>query len=389
MSKRFLSHLAVAKRALWWICKSLILLALLVDAQAEGLLTGAQAVYVGTDGRGLRALRFDAQTADMTMLGTMVDVSKPRWLVQHPSLPVVYAAIDGDGQEGSVRAYALDRASGALTLVNETPAGGAGATHLLLDAGSKTLMVANFGGGSVSSMVIRGDGSLGPRTSTIQATGSGPHRRQASPHAHGTALDPSGHYVLVADMGADRVFVYGLDRSRHALLPDEAAPPRSLSVAPGSGPRRVLFGRSGRFVYVLNELSAELLTLQWDAQAARLTLLRTQPLSSPDYQGAKSASEMMLSHDGRHLYVADRGEHTLVVFSVHPVTGELTLLQRLPSGGMAPWAFDLHRSGKWMLVANYRSDQLNLFSIDPDSGRLTDAGRALASPRPVSVAFVY
>ena len=389
MSKYFLRHRAPATRVLGLIFESLVLLALQVEAQAGATLEGAQAVYVGTDGRGLRVLRFEPQAADLTMLGTVVDVSKPRWLVQHPQLPLVYAAIDGEGQEGRVRAYALDRASGALTLVNESPAGGAGTTHLLLDPASRTLLVANFGGGSVSSIPLRPDGSLGPRTATIQATGSGPHRRQASPHAHGTAIDPSGRFALVADMGADRVFVYGYDRASQALRPDDATPPRALAVAAGSGPRRAVFGRSGRFVYVLNELSADVLTLRWDAEQGRLSLLRTQALSSPDFQGVKSASEMVLSQDGRHLYVTDRGEHTVVVFAVHPETGELSLLQRLPSGGQAPWAFDIHRSGQWMLVANHRSNRINLFRIDTSTGLLTDSGRALESPGPVSISFVY
>jgi 6-phosphogluconolactonase len=223
----------------------------------------------------------------------------------------------------------------------------------------------------------------------MQATGSGPHRRQASPHAHGATVDPSGRFALVSDMGADRVFVYGFDRDTHVLRPDDASPPRSLAVAPGSGPRRSVFARDGRFVYVLNELSADVLTLSWDAAQGRLALLRTNPISSPDFQGVKSASEMALSKDGRYLYVTDRGEHAVVVFAVHPETGELSLLQRVPSGGAAPWAFDIDVSGHWMLVANQRSNRINLFRVDPSTGLLTDTGRMLESPGPVSIAFTH
>lgn len=376
-----------ATRVLQLVLTSLVLLDLHGEGLASGLMERTQQVYVGTDGRGLRVLHFDASSTMLTMGATVVDVSKPRWLVQHPSLPLVYAAIDGDGQEGSVRAYALDRLSGSLTFINEVPSGGAGSTHLWLDAASGTLLVANFGAGSVSSIPILRDGSLGVRVSTIKATGSGPHRRQASPHAHGALIDPSGRFALVSDMGADRVFVYGFDRVTHALRPDDANPPRSLAVAAGSGPRRCVFGHDGRFVYVLNELSADVLTLRWDAAQGRLTPLRSQPISSDDFQGVKSASEMALSKDGRYLYVTDRGEHTVVVFVVDPETGELRLLQRLPSGGAAPWAFDIDMSGQWMLVANQRSNRINLFRIDVATGLLTDTGRMLESPGPISIAF--
>ncbi|MGC3963994.1 MAG: lactonase family protein [Rhodocyclaceae bacterium] len=350
--------------------------------------TPAGLALVGSDGNQIHALRFDACAGKMTSLGPVADVPKPKWLAPHPQLPLVYAATDGTGQEGSVAAFSLDRESGGLTKVGERAAGGAGTTYVALDQSSATLFAANFGGGSASSIALNADGSLGTLVSTIKATGSGPHRRQTSPHAHGIALDPTGHYALVPDLGADRVFIYSFDRASHRLSPDDAASPHAFATPPGSGPRRAVFDADGRFVYVVNELSAEIMTLKWDAATARLSPVQSQSISTPDFKGAKSASEIALSHDGRFVYVGDRGENTLVVYRVNDETGELTLNQRLPSGGDAPWAFEMHASGKWLLVANYRSNRVNLFSIDPESGRLADTGQALDAPTPASVSFV-
>ncbi|AMO25324.1 6-phosphogluconolactonase [Ramlibacter tataouinensis] len=348
----------------------------------------ADIAYLGTDGSRIRALRFDACAGRLGAVTPAAEVDKPRWIVPHARLPLVYAAIDGSGKEGRVIAYAFDRASAALTRVNEVTAGGGGTTHLWLDTASMTLLAANFASGSVSSIAVNQNGSLGARLATLQATGSGPHRRQASAHAHGGAIDPSGRYALVADMGADRVFVYGFDRTTGALSPDDASPPRTFATVAGSGPRRAIFGASGRFVYVLNELSAQVLVLRWDPQDGRLTQVQSLAISSPEFQGSKSASEIAVSRDGRFIYVADRGENALLAYRVHPEAGTLSLLQRLPSGGEAPWAFDIHPSGKWMLVANYRSNRMNLFGIDLQSGRLTDTAQAAESPSPVSVSFI-
>jgi len=336
----------------------------------------SELAYLGTDGTSLRALRFNACTGQIAMIGPVAEVPKPRWLVAHPKLPLVYAAVDG-----RVVAYALDRKSGALDKVNEADAGGAGTTFLALDAASSTLLTANFGAGSAASLTIKSDGSLGDLVSTIKATGSGPHRRQTSPHAHGVSIDPTGRYALVPDLGADRVFIYRFDRASRKLSADSA-----FATPPGSGPRRAVFGATGRFVYVLDELTADVMVLRWDAP--RLTPVQSLPLSSADFQGAKSASEIVVSHDGRFVYVANRGENQLMVYSVNAASGELTLTQRLPSGGEAPWAFDLHPSGQWLLVANYRSNRVNLFSADAATGQLKDSGQALESPGPVSVTFV-
>jgi 6-phosphogluconolactonase len=350
--------------------------------------TPADLVYVGTDGGQIYAMRFDPNTGQLTMLGAVAEVPKPRWSIAHPQLPVLYAASDESSKEGTVIAFAVDHETGALAKMNALASGGSGPTHLWLDIPSMSLFAANFGAGSVSSMAINPDGSLGLRVSTIKATGSGPHRRQASPHAHGITIDPSGRYALVSDLGADRVFVYGFDRAAHALLPDDVADPRAFVAPAGSGPRRTVFGMHGRFVYVLNELSAEIMALRWDAAQGRLSHVQSLPTSSPEFQGSKSGSEIALGHDGRFLYAGDRGEHTLLVYRIHPDSGEISLVQRTASGGDLPWSFAIHPSGKWMLVANQRSSNVSVFSIDPTTGMLSNTGPSVTSPTPISLSFM-
>jgi 6-phosphogluconolactonase len=345
-------------------------------------------VYVGMDGGKLHALRFDANTGNLAMVGPVADVPKPRWVVAHPQLPVLYVASDGNGSEGSVIAFSLDRETGSLAKMSEVPAGGGGTTHLWLDAPSMTLLASNFGGGSVSSFSIDEDGAVGARVSTLKATGSGPHRRQASPHAHGSTIDPSGRFALISDMGADRVFVYAFDRTNHRLASDDNTLASTLTVPPGRGPRRAVFGADGRYVYVLNELTADIMVMRWDAQQGRLSQVQAVSMVSPGFQGTKSSSEIVVSADGRFVYVGNRGENTLLVYQVDLATGMLSLVQRVPSGGELPWHFAIHAGGKWMLVANQRSNRVNLFRVDPASGMLADTGLFADSPAPVSVTFV-
>jgi 6-phosphogluconolactonase len=367
---------------------TLALAGLALTGAYAGAATQNEFIYVGTQAGQIHALRFDTSSGKLTPVGPVAEGPKSTWAVAHPQLPILYAVDDAKEKDGSVIAYAVNRETGALTRINDAPAGGAGTTHLLLDAPSLTLFAANFGGGSASTIAIKPDGSLGPLVSTIKATGSGPHRRQTSPHAHGTAVDPSGKYALVADLGADRVFVYGFDRATHALAPDDTAKPRSFVAAPGSGPRRPVFGADGRFVYVLNELTAEISVLRWDAQQGRLAAVQTAPLSSAEFKGNKSGSEIALSRDGRFVYAGNRGENALVVYGVNTESGELTPLQSISAGGETPWGFALHPSGKWLAVANQKSGTVNLFSVDTASGKLADTGQSVAAPTPVSITFV-
>ena len=353
---------------------------------SEPACTPSRLAYVGTDGGQVQALRLEACSGRLVDLGTVAQLTKPRWSVAHPTLPVLYVADDVAGRDGRVVAFAVDRDTGALTQLGATDAGGIGTTHLWLDAPSSTLIAANFFSGSATTLPLNADGSVGAVASTVKESGSGPNKRQTKAHAHGIALDPTGRWGLVSDLGADRVFVYGFDRATRVLATDDAANPRAFAVAPGSGPHHAAFARDGRFVYVLDELAGDVQVLRWDPRAARLAPVQTVATSSDRYEGPKSGAEIAVGRDGRFVYVEDRGENALVVYRTNAATGELALLQRISSGGDKPWAFAIDPSGRWMLVAN--SAKVSLFKIDPATGTLSDSGQSVASATPLSIAFL-
>ncbi|QIL79280.1 lactonase family protein [Diaphorobacter sp. HDW4A] len=356
----------------------------LMALNAPGM--GSSLVYSGVRGNGLRALRFDAGTGQLSTLGAVAELPKARWGVAHPTLPILYMTSDDGSAVGKVTAFAVDRRSGALQAIGEQSTGGSGPTHLWLDAISKTLLVANYGGGSVSSIALNSDGSLGALVSTIQHIGAGPHRRQASPHAHGVFLDAGAKHVLVPDLGTDRIYAHGFDRESRKLT--EAGAEHAFVAAAGSGPRHLVFSKDQRFVHVLSELTAELTSLRWDAVQGQFAPVQSLPTHGTAFTGTKSGSEIASSQDGRFIYVGNRGENQLQVYAANAESGELTLIQTLACGGENPWTFALHSSGRWLLVANERSNRVNVFRVDAQSGKLTDTGQSAESPAPISLTFV-
>ncbi|HEX3379905.1 MAG TPA: lactonase family protein [Paraburkholderia sp.] len=345
-------------------------------------------VYVGTLNKQISALRFDTASGALTALGPVAEGLKSTWVAASPQAPVLYAVDDDSAKEGSITAYAVDHDNGSLRTLGIVPTGGRGTTFLRFDAASMTLLGANYNSGSVSSVAVNPDGSVGPLVSTLAETGSGPNRRQASAHAHGIAIDPSGRYALVADLGADRVFVYRFDRATHALSQDDATRAATFVAPAGSGPRHLEFSANGQFVYLLTELSAQVMVFRWEAAQGTLTHVQSLPISTDGFEGAKSGAEIALGRDGRFVYVENRGENSLVVYRVTAQTGELSLVQRIASGGDKPWGFGIDASGRWLLVANQRSGKVNVFSIDAGSGRLADTGQSADVADPSSVAFV-
>jgi 6-phosphogluconolactonase len=141
----------------------------------------------------------------------MAEVERPTWVLMDPARPVLYAVSEvgnaGD-RIAEVLSFSVRKDNASLVPLSRTSSCGGGATHLALHPAGSRLFVANFGGGQVATLSVAVDGTLGAALSVQTTYGSGPHRRQSGPHAHGVTLDPSGRFLLVPDMGADRVFVY-------------------------------------------------------------------------------------------------------------------------------------------------------------------------------------
>src|SRR5207244_10569220 len=124
-----------------------------------------------------------------------------------------------DGKEGTVSAFAINRADGQLKLLNTVRSGGAGPTYVSVHPSGRFLLVANYFGGSVAVLPVLRDGRLGAATDIQNDDGKiGPTKATNAPpgsfafsghdrtHAHMIEADRSGRYVLHVDRGMDKLF---------------------------------------------------------------------------------------------------------------------------------------------------------------------------------------
>src|SRR4051794_10617929 len=202
------------------------------SAKAESAAAaGPVRVYVGTytnaKSKGIYVMDMDPKTGSLTEPKLAAQTPGPSYLALHPNRRFLYAVNEMDsfqGQKtGGVSAFSIN-ADGTLTALNQQSSGGPGPCHLVLDAKGRSLVVANYAGGSVASYRVADDGSLSAPVSVIQHQGSSADpRRQEGPHAHCAAIDPGagGARVLVADLGLDKVMVYRLDPSSAKLTPND------------------------------------------------------------------------------------------------------------------------------------------------------------------------
>ena len=355
---------------------------------------GAMPVYVGTytggASRGIYLLELDRSSgrfvSDPVLAG---ETENPSFLALHPNGRYLYAVNELRTFEGkptgTVSAFAVDPATGRLTFLNRQISEGTDPCWVVVDAAGKNVLVANYTSGTVAVLPLSPDGHLQPASSVRRGSGSGPVRaRQEGPHAHTVVLDAASRFALWTDLGADRVRVDRFDAAAGTLEPND---PEGLSLEPGSGPRHLAWHPSGRAVYVLNELSATVSTLGFDAGRGSLELAQTLSARADGASAENTAAEIAVSPDGRFLYTSNRGDDDLAVFAIDGASLQLAPAGRVPSGGRGPRSFALDPSGRWLVTANQGSGSLVVFRLDPATGLPVAVGPPVAVPEPACVIF--
>jgi 6-phosphogluconolactonase len=354
-----------------------------------GLARGAETradddlLYVGTYTESIYLVRMNRRSGKLWQVGAVDAGPNPSFVTIHPNGRVLYAV--NETEQGAVCAFAIDRGTGALTRLNQQPSQGGAPCYVSVDRSGRAVLVANYTGGNVALLPIQPDGALAP-AHVVQHTGKGPNaERQEAPHAHCILPDPSNRFVLAADLGADRVFVYRLDLDGKSLGHVEGG---DAVMAPGAGPRHIAFHPTLPLVFVANELDSTVATLRFDSTRGTLSLLDARSTLPARWTGTNYPADIHVASSGRTVYASNRGHNSIAVFSVAESTGALALEQVVSTEGDWPRNFSLHPTGRWLLVANQRSDSVVVFGRDPKNGRLTPTRQRLAIPSPVCLQFL-
>jgi len=352
-------------------------------------------VYVSTytvrESKGIYVYRFHG--GRLTPLGTgglAAETVNPSFVAVDPGSRYLYAVNETEtfkGQRtGAVSAFAINRANGKLTFLNQMPSGGTDPCFVSVDHTGKWVLVANYTSGSISVFPVLSGGRLGPASAFVQHHGHSVNpQRQEGPHAHQILLSPDNRFALVSDLGLDRLLVYRFDPTHGTLAP--AAQPFA-EVSGGSGPRHFAFDPAGRFVYLLSEVRSTITTFAYDPVSGGLHELGTVSSLPAGFSGPSDAAEIVMGRSGRFLYASNRGADTLAVFAIDPKTHLLVPVANVPSLGKTPRGFGIDPSGRFLLAANQDTDNLFVLSINPRTGELKPTGQAVEVPSPVSVAFV-
>ncbi|WP_217176951.1 beta-propeller fold lactonase family protein [Streptomyces sp. AC495_CC817] len=340
------------------------------------------------DGIGLLSGDEGAATA-LSYRGAVTSTPSPSWLAQHPTLDVVYAALEGDA---SVQAF--DR-TGESTLapLGDPVEAGQYVCHVAVAPGGSSLIASCYGDGRVVRIGIDSAGRLVPdaahraaelrsalfgepmaETGAPAGTGAAASDPYGAPdrvsHAHAAAFLPDGR-IATTDLGFDLVRIWRSTASG-LVLDHEVVLPL------GVGPRHMVVHPSGH-LHVVTEYSCEVFTLAAgpDGTWAVVSSVLSTPIAEV---GRDFPAELARTRDGQFLYTALRGSNTIAALRVRGAGESLEPFAVADSGVDWPRHHLVHE-GK-LLVAGQRSDTIALLDLDERTGAPLGIRHRAATPTP-------
>lgn len=334
-------------------------------------------------GKGISVYRVDETAQQWEQVQLLEGLTNPSYLTLNCDGDRLYC-VHGDRSELS--AFSVHPVSGEIRLLNQVSTGGANPVHLALDPSERFIVISNHISSSLAVIGLAADGTLKCATDFIELSGAlGPHRKeQPFPKPHANPFTPDGRHIMVPDKGLDCLFSIPFDIHRGKFqVPQMIKTP----TREGAGPRHIDFHPELARAYVINELDSTVTTYQIDYASGEMCPLQILPSTSSLYTGNNRAAGVVVHPSGRYVLTSNRGEDSIAVFEVDPLSGHLTYISSFTSGGETPRFLGFDCGPGRLHVANEDDDTVATFDIATVMRREPAPLHRLTTPSPVCLAF--
>lgn len=332
------------------------------------MMTMLVGTYTADSTQGINIYSFDQETGAHTFVRT-VPVSNPSYLTLSKDKQFVYAVSENDSVNAMVHAYAFDAQSQTLTALNSAPVRGAYPCYILTDG--KMVTTANYGGGSLTTIALKADGSLEAAPTLTDFDG---YKGAGKAHMHCVRFSPDSTMMYASDLGNSRLYAF-----KHDAYP---TPQENLiQLAEKTGPRHFVFSPNGKYFYVLTELTGQVIGYKHENN----TLTQQQVVENDSIGGHQSA-DIRISPDGQFLYASNRNKGDGIGIYQIAEDGMLTKVG-YQATGIHPRNFKITPNGKYLLAACRDSDCIEVYARDMKTGLLTNTKQDIKLYHPVCIQF--
>jgi len=343
--------------------------------------------YTEEDSQGVNLVSFNPSGEAFKIEFVNGKIKNPSFVIANKANTLAFAVQESEGDRGGeVTSFRIDKKSNSLEKINSVYTEGDGPCYLTLDPSEKYLLVGNYVGGNFSVIPVSENGEMQAAVQTKAHTGSSVNKeRQEEPHVHCVVFHPKKNQLFVADLGTDHVNIYDFNTGSDTPIVPSVTP--NLQVAPGSGPRHLVFNASGDHLYLVHEMKGEVGFYKMDGGQYRHQA--TYPMAAEDFDGDHGGAEIRISSDYKFLYASNRGDaNQITVYQIDQSSGKLNTVQRISSGGKTPRNFTLTPDENHVIAANQGSNNLILFKRDSATGKLEKTEHETDIHKPVYLFFL-
>lgn len=343
---------------------------------SEKILLGT---YTRRVSEGLYSIELDTENKQLNNLKVEAEIGSPTYLDASKDASILYSVLKEDSDHGGVSSL-KQTDEGNYATADVSTSEGAPPCYVAYDEKRNFLYTANYHKGEVAVYKTNERGSL-EQTDVVQHSGKSVHENQKGPHAHYFDLTPDENYLIACDLGTDEVLTYQVDEEGKLSEVDR------ISVAPGTGPRHIVFHRNGKYAYLFGELSSDVLAFEYDSSTGTLNELQTISSIPEEHTEFNGGAAIRISPDGKFVYASNRGHDSIVIYKVQE-DGTLELVNYTPTEGETPRDFNLDPSGQFVVVGHQDTDNLTLFERNSETGELELLQKDVYAPEVVCVDFV-
>jgi len=323
----------------------------------------------------IQVYELDSLNGNLIKITSAKDIINPSYLTVSPNGKYVYACTDTKTpNSGSVSSFEFNPENKSLTFLNKQGSGGENPVYVSVHKSGKWLVNANYTEGSVSVHPLLENGKIDSIAQNFQYTDGSVHKeRQTRSHVHSAIFSPEFDYVLLPDLGADKIRCYRFDETLKQPLTETKNTFTKTDLE--AGPRHFTFHPNQKYGYCIEEISGSVSVYQYESGS--LTKIQRINTYSGETKGVLESSDIHISPDGKFLYASNRGkENNIAIFSIAK-NGILKNIGYQSTFGNHPRIFAIDETGNFLIATNVNSGNVIVFKRNPKTGLLNKTGNEI------------
>lgn len=337
------------------------------EAQNKGEILFLVGTYTDSDSEGIYLYETDNQFSTFKKV-TSTFVKNPSYLTVSPDEKFLFSVSENGQEDSEVYSFSLNKETREINPINYQNTFGGAPCYIIYNNDNKSVMTANYTGGNISVFPTDGQGFVQEISQNI------PFEKQS--HLHSLLRLSDNKRIYAADLGADKIYAFEINQERLQRIRNE-----DITLKKGTGPRHFTFSTDGKFLYVLGELSREVIVFE----NKKNKFVKLQTIATDEFTNGKGAADIHISPDGKFLYASNRLINDgIAIFSVQK-SGKLKKIGYQVTK-KHPRNFAITPDGKYMFVASRDENAVQIFQIKPNG--LLELTNEFYVPKPVCIRFL-